>query len=128
MGTFLIILIILFIVWPLVRQPLSRGFSGFAARRSEDFIRRMMGMPTRKEEERRRRQQRKNGQGRRKDTRRAAPPHPHPAAIMKSVADDVEFVEIHEFEQRVTVEETPGKTRIKVEEQITDADFTEIKG
>lgn len=98
------------------------------SRRTEDMIRRMMGMPTRKEEKRRRKEQDRrrktsgrNGYG---PTRH---PQNHPAEMMKSVAVDVEYTEIKEFNSTTIVEDQNDNTKIITEEQITDVEFTEIK-
>lgn len=130
MGTFLIILILLFLIWPLIRGPVSRWFNSFVSHRTEDVMRRMMGMPSRREEKRRRKQQAQKdsstgrGYGRK---RNASPPKPHPAAMMKSVAVDVEYTEIREFESKTTIDSDGKTTRIKTEEQISDAEYIEIK-
>ena len=129
MGTFLIILILLFLIWPLVRNPLSRWFQGFMSRRAEDMMRKAMGMPSRKEERRRRQQQRARQEGSRRNRRDTGqtPPQPHPAAVMKSVAVDVEFTEIKEFDSESgSVTETQHE-KIRIEEQISDAEYTEVK-
>ena len=48
MGTiFLILIIVCILFWPWI----SKWLRGYLARRSEDALRKMMGMPTRKEEE-----------------------------------------------------------------------------
>lgn len=47
--------------------------------------------------------------------------------MMKSVAVDVEYTEVVEFEQHITVETDGKKTKIITEEQISDAEYVEIK-
>lgn len=132
MQVFLIILLVVFIIWPLVREPVSRWFSTFMARRAEDMMRRMMGMPTRKEERRRRkkaeRDRRKRGSAASPSGTRNQKGGMRAAEMMKKVAVDVEYTEIKEFESTTITEEKNGKTRIVIEEQITDAEYTEIKG
>lgn len=126
---FLLILLILFVIWPLIREPVLRWFNSFMSRRAEDMIRRMMGMPSRKEE-RRQRKQREKDQARNRGTKgspRSGTSEVHPAAMMKQVAVDVEYTEIKEFESRTSVEQEGDKTKIIYEEQVTDAEFIEIK-
>lgn len=129
---FLIILLIIFICWPWI----SKWFSKFMARRAENLIRRMMGMPTRKEEERARkneeRAQRKQKSGSSRRNRRDEGNHyarSQAADLMKSVAEDAEFVEIKEYSSTTVFEQDKmGKqTRIYREEQVTDAEYTEIR-
>lgn len=126
----LIILILLFLVWPLIKGPVTRWFRTFMAHRTEDMMRRMMGMPSRKEERRRRKKEEKE---RRKSNFSAGGPHGarrhrvNPAAMMREVAVDVEYTEIKEFESRTSIDETEGTTKIICEEQISDAEFIEIK-
>lgn len=129
MGYFLLILILIFILWPLMREPASRWFSGFMARRTEDMMRRMMGMPSRKEEKRQNKKRKERTSASQKKTGRNSgkASKPHPAEMMKSVAEDVVFTEIKEFESRTIIESDGENTRIVVEEQITDVEYTEIK-
>lgn len=129
MGYFLLILILIFILWPLMREPVSRWFSGFMARRTEDMMRRMMGMPSRKEEKRQNKKRKERASASQKKTGRDSGKalKPHPAEMMKSVAEDVVFTEIKEFESRTIIESDGENTRIVVEEQITDVEYTEIK-
>jgi len=49
MGVFLIILLLLLILWPWISPYVTRWIRMFMARRAEDMMRRMMGMPSRKE-------------------------------------------------------------------------------
>ena len=112
-----------------MREPVSRWFSGFMARRTEDMMRRMMGMPSRKEEKRQNKKRKERASASQKKTGRNSgkAPKPHPAEMMKSVAEDVVFTEIKEFESRTIIENDGENTRIVVEEQITDVEYTEIK-
>lgn len=125
-----IIVVLVFVLWPVVREPVSRWFSGFMARRTEDMMRRMMGMPSRKEERRRQKenQRRKSsferGGGDRANSNSASR---HTVELMKSVAVDVEYIEIKEFESKTIIEENSDGTRIVLEEQISDVEFTEIR-
>ena len=137
MGTTLIISIILLLLWPWIVKWTKK----FMMRRAEDALRRAMGMPSRKEEERMRAAQEKNSRadtrGRSRSRRRRPAADPHPARLMKQVAEDVEFTEIVNYSEEITVEGTsssrqrrgrrPDNDAIIVEEQVTDAEFTEIK-
>lgn len=134
MGIFLIILLLICLFWPWISKWVGRWVQGFMARRFEDMTRRMMGMPSRKEERRRNRNSETNGgNGRRRDARRRhRRPTENAADIMKTVAEDVEFTEVREFESTTITEETiSGGTRTRRvyrEEQVSDAEFVEIKG
>ena len=103
------------------------------SRRAEDMMRRMMGMPSRKERRKAKRQSAGDGFSRTRTGsagnahRRHRPPTADAAAILKSVAEDVEFTEIREFESTTIADERKGEQRIYREEQVTDAEFTEIK-
>ena len=46
--------------------------------------------------------------------------------MMKQVAEDVKFVEIKEFEE-TTIGDTPRETPYYREDQVSDAEFIEIK-
>lgn len=126
---FLLAAIFAFILWNLLKGPVSRWIRRFIAHRTEDILRKMMGMPTRKEEQRSRKRARKqsrkggarNGAYNQKQKRR------HPAALMKTVAEDVDFIEITEFESHTVIEDDGQRVRIKIEEQISDAEYVEIR-
>lgn len=127
MGIFLVVLLLIIVCWPWI----SRWLRGFMQRRAEDAFRRMMGMPTRGEERKaRRKAERAAGAERRSENKRRhhRPAREDAAVIMKSVAEDAEFVEIREFEQHSSLDaEDNGKTRrIYREEQVSDAEYTVI--
>lgn len=132
MGIFLIILIIVLVCWPWISPYISRWIRNFMSRRAEDMMRRMMGMPSRKEERKKARRQeseKRKGAGGyssargRKKSRHAT----HPAELMKKVAEDVEYVEIKEFESTTIIEDDGDTQRVYHEEQVTDVEYTEIK-
>lgn len=144
--TFLIILIILIVCWPWISRYLRRWVNGFMARRAEDMMRRMMGMPSRREEERRRKAGRRekgresgfrdagtdanpsSRRGGRRQRGHRQYPRGHVAAMLQAVAIDTDFIEIREFSSS-TIAESDGQTvTFTYEEQITDVRFTEIKG
>jgi len=100
----------------------------------EDRMRRMMGMPSRAEEKKaRRRQEKENsrqqqtyggGNGaRRHDTGDSA----SDLSMMRVYAEDVEFTEIREYSEDISFKQDRKKTEFRTEEQVSDAEFTEIK-
>lgn len=129
MGIFLIFLLIVVLLWPYIARLLRR----YMAARAEDMMRRMAGMPTRKEERRRARRNNAAPQGSdpgpHSARRRHGAPTRDAASIMKDVAEDVEFTEIREFESESILEEVDSRRagRIYREEQVSDAEFTEIR-
>lgn len=131
MGIFLIIILIICLFWPWIAPRVSRLIQRFMARRAEDMMRRMMGMPGRKEEKRQQREQQRRQ--RRSDSTHKRRRHPQAqtdaATIMKDVAVDVEFTEIKEFESTTITDTDPktGNRRIYREEQVSDVEYTEIK-
>lgn len=125
MGVALIIIILICAFWPAIVRLLQR----FMARRAEDMVRRMAGMPSRKEEKRRRRQQQQ--QQRQNGSRRHGSPGDPGDGVraMKEYAEDVAFTEIREFssDEVIAEEETGKNRRIYREEQVSDAEYVEIK-
>lgn len=101
------------------------------------MMRRMMGMPSRKEEERaRRRAERESNKGgsagrkgKSQSERHHRPAQADAAAMLNSVAEDVEYTEIREFDSTTIASDSEdGKTHVEYhEEQVTDAEFVEIK-
>lgn len=106
----------------------------------EDRLRRSMGMPTQKEERRERRNREK--ESRRNDGkfhkpadggRKSRNPYHHrpDSIIPKEYAEDVEFTEFKEYSSSTSVTETRGSdessVRFRVEEQVSDVEFIEIK-
>lgn len=126
---FLIVLLILILGWQLFGGQIMRLISRWLSGKYEDGIRRMMGMPTRKEERRQRKRAAKENRGsaRSSSASRNQESRPHPAKMMKNVAVDVEYTEIKEFEERTIIETDNNSTRIRVEEQISDVEYVEIK-
>lgn len=131
---FILILIALWLLWPWISKWISGWTRRFMARRAEDMMRRMMGMPSRKEEERRARKQQKGSDSRSdsgwkgfgKKHRRHRAPTVRAATLLREVAVDVEFVEIKEFES-VTINPDRKQARIYREEQVVDVEYTEYK-
>lgn len=130
--------------WPRISRWLRRRAAEYASRRAEDWMRRMMGMPSRKEEERAARRQRANtapgkdaaaadgfasafnDPRRRQRGRRYHRPARYRAAdLMRAVAVDVEYTEIREFSSS-TIAGDGHTFRFETEEQVTDVKYTEI--
>lgn len=108
----------------------------FMANRAEDAMRRMMGMPSRKEEKRRRRKAAASGASGRSERnsrksgassrqRRHPSPRQSAAALLRSVAVDVEYSETVEFGE--TEIGGGSTTKIVYEEQVSDVQYTEYK-
>ena len=122
----------MFIFWPQITRWIHR----FMARRAEDMVRKMAGMPSRKEEERRRKQQekRQRASGSRSNYSRdprsggyAANPE-EVVHNMQQYAEDVEFVETKEYsETEIREDDTKGNERIYRESQVSDVEYIEIK-
>lgn len=120
---FVIVILLLILLWNLLKGPVARWVSKFIAHRTEDAVRRMMGMPTRKEEQKRRKEAEKRA---RRGKGGASKEH-HPAVLMKRVAEDVEYTEFTEYERTEIIEDDGKTRRVIVEEQISDAEYIEIK-
>ena len=132
MSTIIIItLLIVIICWPWITPWLMRHIRNFVARSIENTIRRSMGVPPPPKQKRRRRWSRKKeaevyNDGTSGQSDYGEPPHDKPADMMKQVAEDVKFVEIKEFEE-TTIGDTPRETPYYREDQVSDAEFIEIK-
>lgn len=128
MGTFLIILIIIFAVMPLLRRWLTPWLQRYAARKTEDFFRQQMGMPPRDKKADRKAKKQTTKNQTYSSRRKAQQPSDEPI-IPREYAEDVEFVEIKEFENtEVAAESVDDKTKVKyTENQISDAEWVDIK-
>lgn len=128
-AIFLIILLVIWLCWPAISRWLQR----MMLRRTEDMIRRMTGMPSRKEEERSRRNRQKesgkNARARRgrADSRQSGHMDESAHQAMRSYAEDVEFTEVREFSQTTISENETSSEGYRYESQVSDAEFTEIK-
>lgn len=128
MLLFLIILVVLFLCWPMISRLLSRWFSGFMARRTEDMLRRMMGMPSRKEEKRASgRSSASTNAGGTSGSRYHREPRTDAATLLKSVAVDVDYTEIKEFGTDPVRGEEGNRSRKYDEEQVSDVEYMEIR-
>lgn len=132
MGTFLVIIILLFIAWPVIVRLLRPVLQRWAARKAEDYIRRAAGMPPRdKGHERRQRQQETSGSGyaSRSSRRRAGARQSEGPLIPKEYAVDVEYVEIKDYSANTVVADDPAAHRQRVwhESQVSDAEYVMLK-
>ena len=133
MGFFIIVLLL--ILLPLLWPYISRAIRNYMMGRFEDRMRRMMGMPTRAEEKKARRKEREAtgaSAGRSSRTRGRNHNAGDPSAdirMMRTYAEDVEFTEIREYSEDIEFgEENAGKKNgVKMEEQVSDAEFTVVK-
>lgn len=141
MGT-AIFLIILLIIWLLfgvrIQAWIGRKLREFAARRTEDFIRRAAGMPPRpgsREERRQNRENARQSSARRQSSSRNAgayyrEQHPYPGSILpKEYAEDVEFIEYKEYSEDnidIRLNDSPGYEEYH-ESQVSDAEWVEVK-
>lgn len=125
---FVIILIIAIFVlswcWPTILRWTQRRM----LRNMEDALRSGMGMPSRKEEQKMRRKSKDSRQDPRRQYGKGAQ-RASTDQLMHEVAEDVDFVEIRQFESSETVikDTSTGETEIEIEQQVEDAVFVEIK-
>lgn len=94
MSILLVLILAVIIFWPWI----SKWLRGVMARRMEDAIRKMFGMPSLKEERRRNNSGRRSGQGGygRQQTRQQESTGSKIVKEMQEYAEDVDFVEIKE--------------------------------
>lgn len=120
----LIIIILLFLTWPYIWRWLQPYVARWAQRRTENIIRRAMGMPPR---------DKKESSGNR--SRQTPPPPPRGGRrgassdelIPKEYAEDVEFTEFHSYSEETVIAEDHGKTTFRRESQVSDAEIIEIR-
>lgn len=123
MSIIIILLILISILfWPWIKRWIAQ----LIARRTEDMIRKMAGMPSRKEEEKMQRNKKKsqnNPYYSQHKPQNSQTPH----QAMQQYAEDIEFTEFKNFSSSTVIDEDPYKTQTWNETQITDVEFTEIK-
>lgn len=133
MGLVIIILIIM-LFW-IFGPQLMRGLQVYASRKMEDRLRRMMGMPSRAEEKKARRGEERNGKAggwrekfRRQSSRGRGGDPAADVRMMKEYAEDVEYVEIHEYSESIKFSQDAGSENIKIrqESQVSDAEYVII--
>lgn len=122
---FLLFIIILFLCWPLI----TRWLRGFMARRMEDTIRKMAGMPPRKEEEKSRRRRERERTGRKgKGSGGSGGKSGGGPIIPREYAVDVEFTETIDYSEEIVIGEEGHHRRVEYHEsQVSDVQFVEIK-
>lgn len=127
----LIILFVLVLLWPFLSRTIAPLIQRWMFGKMEDHLRRMSGMPTRKEEKKARREAER--QARRSDgghgfgSRRSPRNVKSTISMLKYVAEDVEFTEVKDFGAEEVTTKTTVKVEYKIEQQIQDAEFEEIK-
>lgn len=140
---FIIFLLIVIICWPWVSRFIRRKAGEYMARKQEDLLRRMMGMPPRD----RKAQKKSSGSSHAWGAKSSSGPDPDAfttdngkgpkrhrgsnrsiAALMQLVAVDVTFTEVREFASTTIGKDGGASISYTVEEQISDVKFTEIKG
>lgn len=130
MVVFIFILILTILALRLLWPYIVRWIQAYTARKAEDMIRRMAGMPSRAEEEKARKQARKQGAGQsRSQQRRYHRGNPEMAhRLMKEYAVDAEFTEIKEYSEDLSfAQDNHGNTRVRLEEQVSDAEYVILK-
>lgn len=140
---FIIFLLIVIICWPWISRFIRRKAGEYMARKQEDLIRRMMGMPPRDRHAQKKSSGRSNSRGYRsssgpdpdsftsekgRDSKRHRGSSRSIAALMQLVAVDVTFTEVREFASTTIGEDGGASITYRMEEQVSDVKFTEIKG
>lgn len=128
---FLIVLLVLWMLMPAITRWLRPLIARWFARRVEKAFRRAAGMPPppssgagKKTGQRRQRKNAGSTSRRHSDSSRGKGP-----AIPPEYAVDVEYTEIREYSSdRLDIDNDSGrKVEVKVEEQVSDAQWVEIK-
>ena len=138
MGIALIIFLILLLCWPTISKWISRWAARFVARRSEEILRKAMGMPPHPDSCKENKKQKGNrqeaysstsGYGRRKSSGRRRTGYSSPGPIIpKEYAEDVEFVEVKSFSETEIASDRTAKTETYYHEsQVSDVEYVEIK-
>lgn len=98
------------------------------ARRAEDMVRRMTGMPSRKEEQKRQRQQEKQRRRQERRQRPSADNDTYGIRSMQEYAVDVEYTETKEYSESDILEEDGRQEHREYHEsQVSDVEYVEIK-
>lgn len=140
-GVILVIIFLLIVLGPVLRRFLGPMIQRWMLGKMEDNMRRMAGMPTRKEEKQARKRAAKREKSGAAGFRNAAygsrsagrhsSARPNGVDMLRSYAEDVEFVEIKSYSREVEIgagrDRDSRRSRTVVEEQIEDAEFVEIK-
>ena len=123
----LIILILIFIGLPLLWRWLKPHFFRWAQHRTEDYVRKSMGMPPR-DKSRSRRSNSYNSSSSSSSSHRRKRPHYHSGPIIpKEYAVDVEYTEIKSYSSEKVIASDGKSVRYSVESQVSDAEILEIR-
>lgn len=120
MAIALLILLLLFLLWPTIMRLLR----GYMSRKAEDYLRKMTGMPPREKSSRKSRSSHSAGRQKGKGDTSV---HDDEPIIPREYAEDVEFVEIKEYSESVTIGENASGVSYTVESQVSDVEYREIK-
>lgn len=124
--TFIIVLIIIVVLLRILCPWLQRWMVSRMQRRAEDYLRRATGFPPREEESRRSSRRRAAPRNESRASRRQ--PETDLTGEMQKVAEDVEFVEYHEYSESVRIDPSSDSksAKVTVEQQVTDAEYVVI--
>ena len=133
----LLILILIFIGVPLLWRWLKPYFFRWAQNRTEDYVRRQMGMPPRDRTKSRSQQRQSYSNSRAYSSggysqgayggRRRGRGYSSGPLIPKEYAVDVEFTEIRSYSSEETIASDGKTVRYAVESQVSDAEIIEIR-
>ncbi len=125
----LLILILIFIGVPLLWRWLKPYFYRWMQRRTEDYVRKAMGMPPREKKKKSRTEgggqsySASGAYGRRSNSRGYYSSGP---LIPKEYAVDVEYTEIRSYSSETTIASDGKHVKYKVESQVSEAEIIEI--
>lgn len=123
MAIALLILLLLFLLWPTI----MRWLRGYMSRKAEDYLRRMSGMPPREKNSRKSRTSTSGSTAGSESRRGRAATHDDDPIIPREYAEDVEFVEVKEYSESVSIGEDSSGVSYTVESQVSDVEYREIK-
>lgn len=135
-GIVCVLLFLMVAVGPLLMRWFRPLLQRWAMGKMEDQMRRMAGMPTRREEKKARRRAGRDRKAAERFRSAAAGARAYGASrrrrrstvgLLRYVAEDVEFTEIKEYSSDPVAPERKAPA-YREEEQIEDAEYTEIKG
>lgn len=123
----LIILILIFIGLPLLWRWLKPYFFRWAQHRTEDYVRKSMGMPPR-DKSRSRRSNAYNSSSSSSSSKKRKQSQYHSGPIIpKEYAVDVEYTEIKSYSSDEVIASDGKTVRYSVESQVSDAEILEIR-
>lgn len=126
MGTFLVILIVIFALWPIILRWLRPLIMRYMQRKAEDYIRKAAGFPPREEQRKRRASSKSSGNAHRTQSGYQRQTDDGPV-IPREYAEDVEFVEYKQYSSDTTIKSDGHRVEIKEESQVSDVEWEEIK-